>query len=245
MAIEVFNRIEKKYLITEDVYGKFFDKIIPYMEMDAFCKDGKFYSINNIYFDTENNDLIRTSIDKPAYKEKLRLRSYGVPEFNDIVFLEIKKKYNGIVKKRRTLLKLNQAYDFLFDGIMPSEGDYLNAQVLKELKFFMEFYNPVAKLFLAYDRVAMFGKDDENLRITADRNIRTRRDDLRLEDGDYGDKLLQDGQVLIEIKTASSFPVWLVDILTELDMKGTSFSKYGTEYRQFMDNTLQKRGAIC
>ncbi len=118
-------------------------------------------------------------------------------------------------------------------------------KVLKELKFFMEFYNPVAKLFLAYDRVAMFGKDDENLRITADRNIRTRRDDLRLEDGDYGDKLLQDGQVLIEIKTASSFPVWLVDILTELDMKGTSFSKYGTEYRQFMDNTLQKRGAIC
>lgn len=190
MAIEVFNRIEKKYLITEDVYGKFFDKIIPYMEMDAFCKDGKFYSINNIYFDTENNDLIRTSIDKPVYKEKLRLRSYGVPEFNDIVFLEIKKKYNGIVNKRRTLLKLNQAYDFLFDGIMPSEGDYLNAQVLKELKFFMKFYNPVAKLFLAYDRVAMFGKDDENLRITADRNIRTRRDDLRLEDGDYGDKLL-------------------------------------------------------
>lgn len=235
MAIEVFNRIEKKYMITEDVCDKFIKKISPYMETDEFCKDGKMYPINNIYFDTKDNDLIRTSIDKPIYKEKLRLRSYGIPSIDDIVFLEIKKKYRGVVNKRRTLLTLRQAYAFLFEGIMPEEGEYLNRQVLNELKFFMEYYKPAAKLFLAYDRVAMFGKEDSNLRITFDRNIRSRRNDLRLENSDRGEKLLADNLVLLEIKTSTSFPLWLVDILDEFDMKGISFSKYGTEYKNYME----------
>lgn len=238
MAIEVFNRIEKKYLISEDIYDKFYEAIKDYMDVDEFCQNGKFYSINNIYFDTDENDLIRTSLDKPVYKEKLRLRSYGVPKLEDKVFLEIKKKYRGIVNKRRTILTLQQAYDFLFDGIIPSEGDYLNEQVIKELDFFMKFYSPKAKLFLAYDRMAMFGKEDNDLRITFDRNIRTRRDNLRLEKGDEGSQLLEKGMVLLEIKTPTSFPLWLTSILTENDMKGVSFSKYGTEYKNYVLNEM-------
>lgn len=238
MAIEVFNRIEKKYLISEDIYDKFYEAIKDYMDVDEFCQNGKFYSINNIYFDTDANDLIRTSLDKPVYKEKLRLRSYGVPKLEDKVFLEIKKKYRGIVNKRRTILTLQQAYDFLFDGIIPSEGDYLNEQVIKELDFFMKFYSPKAKLFLAYDRMAMFGKEDNDLRITFDRNIRTRRDNLRLEKGDEGSQLLEKGMVLLEIKTPTSFPLWLTSILTENDMKGVSFSKYGTEYKNYVLNEM-------
>ncbi len=234
MAIEVFNRIEKKYLITEDTYNKFYAEIESYMEVDEFCRNGNFYSINNIYFDTDSDELIRTSIDKPVYKEKLRLRSYGIPKMDDMVFLEIKKKYCGIVNKRRTLLTLAQAYDFLFDGTIPSEGDYLNIQVIKELEFFMRFYKPKAKLFLAYDRMAMFGREDNDLRITFDRNIRTRRDNLRLELSDEGEQLLDKGIVLLEIKTPTSFPLWLTGILTELEMKGVSFSKYGAEYRHFL-----------
>lgn len=106
MAIEVFSRYEKKYLLTEDVYLWLLDKITPYMEPDKFNKNGQLYNIANIYYDTPKDALIRASIEKPVYKEKLRLRSYGVPSLNDKVFLEIKKKYKGLVNKRRTTLRL-------------------------------------------------------------------------------------------------------------------------------------------
>lgn len=234
MAIEVFNRVEKKYLIDEDTYRVFSELIEPYMEADEFCANDNFYSINNIYYDTDTDELIRNSIDKPVYKEKLRLRSYGVPELNDMVFLEIKKKFNGVVNKRRTVIRLSQAYDFLDNGIVPGDGDYLNMQVVRELKYFIEFYKPKPKVFLKYDRKALFGKEDNDLRITFDKNIRARREDLRLEAGDAGERLLEDGKILMEIKTTTSFPLWLTSILTKYEIKGVSFSKYGTEYKKFI-----------
>lgn len=234
MAIEVFNRVEKKYLIDEEAYRMFSELIEPYMEADEFCVNDNFYSINNIYYDTDTDELIRNSIDKPVYKEKLRLRSYGVPELNDMVFLEIKKKFDGVVNKRRTVIRLSQAYDFLDNGIVPEEGNYLNMQVVRELKYFIEFYKPKPKVFLKYDRKALFGKEDDDLRITFDKNIRTRREDLRLEAGDAGEQLLEDGKILMEIKTTTSFPLWLTSILTKYEIKGVSFSKYGTEYKKFI-----------
>ncbi len=234
MAIEVFNRVEKKYLIDEDAYRMFSELIEPYMKADEFCVNDNFYSINNIYYDTDTDELIRNSIDKPVYKEKLRLRSYGVPELNDMVFLEIKKKFDGVVNKRRTVIRLSQAYDFLDNGIVPEEGNYLNMQVVRELKYFIEFYKPKPKVFLKYDRKALFGKEDDDLRITFDKNIRTRREDLRLEAGDAGEQLLEDGKILMEIKTTTSFPLWLTSILTKYEIKGVSFSKYGTEYKKFI-----------
>lgn len=236
MAIEVFNRVEKKYLISEEIYEIFNSEIEKYMETDKYCKNGNYYSINNIYYDTETDELIRTSIEKPVYKEKLRLRSYGIPTLDKKVFLEIKKKYKGVVNKRRTKLLLQQAYDFTEKGIIPTEGDFINHQVVRELDYFIKFYKPLPKLFLAYDRMAMFGKEDANLRITFDRNIRTRRDNLRLEWGDEGEQLLEKGQVLMEIKTPTSIPLWLTEILTRLEIKNNSFSKYGTEYRNYILN---------
>lgn len=236
MAIEVFNRVEKKYLISEDVFGKFYEEISSYMEYDNYCKGGTHYSINNIYYDTENHALIRASIEKPVYKEKLRLRSYGIPTPDRLVFLEIKKKYKGVVNKRRTKLKLSQAYDFVNDGLVPTEGEYINHQVVKELDYFIKFYEPKPQLFLAYDRVAMFCREDNDLRITFDKNIRTRRENLRLEFGDEGEQLLDKGQVLVEIKTPTSIPLWLTEILTRLEIRNISFSKYGTEYKQFILN---------
>lgn len=233
MAVEVFNRVEKKYLIDEDMYGIFSELIEPYMEADAFCVKDNFYSINNIYYDTDTDELIRNSIEKPVYKEKLRLRSYGVPELNDMVFLEIKKKFNGVVNKRRTVIRLSQAYDFLDNGIVPEEENYLNMQVVRELKYFIEFYKPKPKVFLKYDRKALFGKEDNDLRITFDKNIRARRENLRLEAGDAGEQLLEGGKILMEIKTTTSFPLWLTSILTKYEIKGISFSKYGTEYKKF------------
>lgn len=242
MAIEVFNRVEKKYLIDVDTYNEFCRAIEPFMNNDKFSADGKFYSINNIYYDTDTDELIRRSIDKPPYKEKLRLRSYGVPELEDKVFLEIKKKFKGIVNKRRTLIRLYRAYDFLDKGIVPKSGSYMNEQVIKELKYFIDFYNPKPKLFLKYDRKALFGKEDSDLRITFDTNITTRRYDLRLEAGEYGEKLLEEDKILMEIKTIDSFPLWLTNILTELEIKSNSFSKYGTEYLKYIQNNMKGTG---
>ena len=106
--------------------------------------------------------------------------------------------------------------------------------MIRELEYFMDFYKPKPKVFLKYDRMALFGKDDPDLRITFDKNIRTRRDNLRLETGEEGELLLEEGKILLEIKTGTCFPLWLTTILTENDIKGVSFSKYGTEYQKFM-----------
>ncbi len=234
MAIEVFNRVEKKYIIDDYSYHVLNEKLKDYMVEDRFCMGNKFYSISNIYFDTWDDELIRRSIDKPVYKEKLRLRSYGIPNLDDKVFLEIKKKYKGVVNKRRTILQLDEAYEFLLKNKSPKPNPYINEQVLNELKYFMKLYQPLPKLYLAYDRKALFGKEDEELRITFDTNIRTRRERLRLELGDDGESLLQKGTWLMEIKTIGSMPVWLSEILTGLEIYGCSFSKYGTEYKKYI-----------
>ena len=138
MAIVVFSRYEKKYLIDDSTYRYIIDSISDHMVPDKYSKNGEFYNIANIYYDTLDDALIRASIEKPVYKEKLRLRSYGVPELDDKVFLEIKKKYKGLVNKRRTKLKLCEAYDLTMDGIYPEIQDYMNPQVLSEIEYFLK-----------------------------------------------------------------------------------------------------------
>ena len=239
MAIEVFNRYEHKYLITREQYMHLNKVLIKYMDTDKYNKNGDLYTICNIYYDTECNDLIRTSLSKPDYKEKLRLRSYGIPsDSNSKVFLEIKKKCGGLVNKRRTALTLAQAYSFSETGIPPDIDGTMNGQVIKELKYFIELYRPVPKLFLAYDRMAFFDRESGNLRISFDTNIRTRRENVLFGYGDCGEHLLDNGMYLMEIKTSLAKPLWLTKLLCELEIKRQSFSKYGTEYKHFLRQTL-------
>ena len=235
MAIEVFNRYEKKYIIDEDTFHKLTYQIADYMNPDAYNRNGEAYRISNIYYDTENDQLIRASIEKPVYKEKLRLRAYGTPELTDTVFVEIKKKYNGIVNKRRTSMTLKDAYDYLDSGVQPDfEHNKINRQVLKEIDYFKDFYKLQPKLYLSYDRFAYFEKDDGDFRITFDKNITTRREDVRLEHGSYGNKLLPDGQYLMEVKISGAVPLWFTKIISGLNIYPVSFSKYGTEYKQYV-----------
>ncbi len=235
MAIEVFNRYEHKYLLDEETYKKVIKIMDAHMELDKYNKGHRPYTIANIYFDTKDDYLIRHSLEKPEYKEKLRLRAYGVPNESTKVFLEIKKKFNGIVNKRRTTLRLKEAYDFVRTGNAPVQKDYMNAQVVKEISYFLKCYDLNPKVYLAYDRIAYFEKGNPDLRISFDRNIRSRRCDVALEDGDYGNLLLDDGVYLMEIKTATAKPLWLSRMLTELDIKRESFSKYGTEFKQYIN----------
>lgn len=232
MAIEIFNRYENKYLLDTETFCKVRKVINEHMNADAYNKNGECYTIANIYYDTPDDHLVRNSLSKPVYKEKLRLRAYGVPDFDTVVFLEIKKKFKGLVNKRRTPIKLCEAYEFLKDGKCDDIKPYMNGQVTKELNCFMSRYNLMPKVYIAYDRLAYFEKDNNDLRISFDTNIRTRRHDLGLERGDYGKHLLDEDTWLMEIKTSSAMPMWLVYMLDELEIKRRSFSKYGTEFKQ-------------
>ncbi len=240
MAIEVFNRYEHKYLLDKETFEKVIKSLDEHMDMDSHNKNHIPYTIANIYFDTPDDFLIRTSLSRPAYKEKLRLRSYGVPDRDSTVFLEIKKKFKGIVNKRRTQLTLDEAYKFISSGKAPEPKEFMNTQVLHELEYFMKIYDLFPKLYLAYDRIAYFEKSNKDLRISFDMNIRSRRYDLALEKGDYGEKLLPDNVYLMEIKTALAKPLWLTHMLTGLDIKRRSFSKYGTEFKNFVNQTKCK-----
>lgn len=240
MAIEVFNRYEHKYMLSRPVFNKVLEVMDEHMVSDKYNKDRKPYTIANIYFDTPDDYLVRTSLSKPEYKEKLRLRAYGVPDGESTVYLEIKKKYKGIVGKRRTALKLFEAYDFAVFGKRPETKAYMNEQVLREIEYFLKVYSPVPKLYLAYDRIAYFERGNDDLRISFDMNIRSRRYDLRLERGDYGEKLLSDDTVLMEIKTSLAKPLWLVGMLNEFGIKRQSFSKYGTEFKNMVNGAENK-----
>ena len=238
MAQEVFNRYEHKYLIDKKTYEKLIPILEKYMELDRYNEGRKPYTISNIYYDTKDDYLIRKSLDKPSYKEKLRLRAYGVPNKDTKVFLEIKKKFNGLVNKRRTALSLSEAYDFTKTGKKPAQKEYMNMQVSKEIEYFLKMYKLFPKLYLAYDRIAYFGKEDAELRISFDTNIRTRRYDVRLERGDYGTRLLEKDVYLMEIKTSLAKPLWLTNALSGLCIKRVNFSKYGTEYKKHLTEEI-------
>ena len=237
MSIEVFNRYEHKYMLNRETFEKVIKILDEHMIMDMHNKSYEPYTISNIYLDTHDDFLVRTSLSKPVYKEKLRLRTYKVPTMDSTVFLEIKKKFNGIVNKRRTKLKLSEAYDFLASGKAPEPKEYMNLQVLRELEYFMKIYDLSPKLYLAYDRIAYFEKGNDDLRISFDMNIRSRRYDLALEKGDHGEKLLPDDVYLMEIKTSLAKPLWLTHLLSELNINRTAFSKYGTEFKNMINCT--------
>lgn len=238
MAIEVFNRKEIKYLITDEDKAALFSIIEKYMNSDAYNKDGKTYSICNLYLDTESDELIRKSLEKPFFKEKIRLRSYGKVSLTDNVFLESKKKFDGVVNKRRTTFVLQDAYEYFENGNI-IENPQMNKQVMKEINYIMNMYNLKPRVFISYDRLAFFEKNNSDFRLTLDTNIQTRRDNLRLDYDIYGNQLLQPGQWIMEAKAFKAFPLWFVHFLSEQKIFQTSFSKYGTEYRNYI-NTLEK-----
>ncbi|WP_235946246.1 polyphosphate polymerase domain-containing protein [Saccharibacillus alkalitolerans] len=233
MAIEVFNRYESKYLMDHAAYERIYGALLEYMEKDEYNKN-EFYCISNLYFDTPHDSLIRQSLAKPKYKEKLRLRAYGVPNEDAKVYLEIKKKVFGLVNKRRTALKLSEAYEFVRTGRPPKLQPYMNAQVLSEIEYFLRLYDLEPKVYLSYDRKALFDKTSRDLRITFDTNIRCRRYDVNLECGDYGEQLMEPRQWLMEVKAEKTVPAWLSKMLSEHGLYRTSFSKYGNEYKKLV-----------
>jgi len=194
--------------------------LLPHLKKDEYPR----YTICNLYFDNANNDLIRHSLDLPVYKEKLRLRSYGTPADSDTVFLEIKRKYNGMVAKRRVAMPLAEARAYIDSGKMPSAG----GQKLAEIDYLIRLYGLKPKVYLSYDREAYSGED--GLRLTFDTDIRCRANDLSLASGTYGLSLLLPGQRIMEIKCDAAFPLWLTHLLAGHKIFPAGYSKYGNFY---------------
>lgn len=231
MAQTVFNRVEKKFLLSRDKYETIWEELMEHMQVDAYGA----HTICNLYYDTPTDELIRNSIEKPVYKEKLRLRSYGIPDQDTDVFLEIKKKYDGIVNKRRIVLGLEEAYAYLNEHRKPDK----ESQILNEMNYFLSHYNLEPKVYLAYERVALFGKEDNEFRVTFDTNIRSRTNDLRLELGAEGEYILEPGNHLMEVKITNSTPLWFAKLLSKHELASSSFSKYGAFYKKQVQETMQ------
>lgn len=220
----IFKRYELKYLITQEQKRKILEAIEPYMALDKYGLT----TIRNLYFDTDDYRLIRRSIEKPSYKEKLRIRSYSKAESNSTVFVELKKKYKHVVYKRRIALPEKEAMNWLCSNV-----DNINTQISKEIDYFFEYYKTLhPTVFLAYDREAYYTKDKSDFRLTFDNNILFRAEDLSLKSEAYGTPILDEGLVLMEIKCSGGIPIWMTKILSELKIYKTSFSKYGTVYRE-------------
>ncbi len=230
--MDVFRRREIKYLITDQQRSALEAALAKHMEPDRFPHS----SIRNIYYDTPDFRLIRYSLEHPVYKEKLRIRCY---DSGGQVFLEMKKKYKGIVYKRRVQVSQALAYAFM-EGKCPLP----DSQIGRELTYFRDFYqNLQPQVFLWYERDSWLGKKDAGLRLTMDRDIFYRTEDLRMDSLGGGEAVLEPGWSLMEVKAENAIPLWLTELLARLQIAKVSFSKYGRAYEQELRRRMQeKRG---
>ena len=220
----VFKRYELKYMLTLEQKEKVISAIEPYMKLDKYGRT----TIRNLYYDTDTYLLIRRSIEKPAYKEKLRLRSYSKADLNSSVFVELKKKYKHIVYKRRVSVQNREAEKWL-SGEKHTD---IHSQITDEIDYFLSCYGKLRPVvFLSYEREAYYCCDNSDFRVTFDDNILCRQENLSLEENAYGTLILPEGKILMEIKCSGGIPLWMTEILSKEKIYKTSFSKYGTAYK--------------
>ncbi len=219
---DVFKRIEQKYILSKIEYDKMQKIIDKYFLKDIYY-DNKIY---NIYFDNDNKDIVINSLEKPRYKRKLRVRSYGIPKNDDTIYFEIKKKYNGMVYKRRVMLTLLEYNNYINKGILPGR----DMQIMKEIDYIIKYYKLHPYMFLAYDRLSYYCKNNINFRITFDSNLRSRYDKLELNNSNLDELYFENNNYIMEVKCINSLPMWFVSYLSDNKIYPVSFSKIGNIY---------------
>lgn len=224
----IFQRYEFKYLMDTRQLQAVLNAMAPHMVPDEYSHS----SIRNLYLDTPNFRLIRNSLEKPIYKEKIRMRSYGRAGMDAPVFVELKKKYRSVVYKRRISMPQEQAL-----GCVAGREPWPESQIGAELAYAADFYRALRPaVFLSYERDSFRGVEDEDFRVTFDTSIRYRREELTLDSDTWGIPILAPNQVLMEVKVAGGLPLWMVHVLSEQGIFKTSFSKYGTAYEDILLN---------
>lgn len=227
MAVSVFERKETKYIITSWQHDKLLEALKNRMEPDKFGVT----RICNIYFDTDDYRVIRDSIEKPKYKQKLRLRTYGVPQYDSPAFVELKKKLNGIVYKRREIMPYIDAMRLLINREKPEK----QTQILREIEWVLDTAEGLGPaMVLCYDRCAYVGVEDPELRMTMDTNITYRIHDFDLSLGSYGDTLMDSSRYVLELKTNGAMPLWLAEAFDRLFIYPGSYTKYGNAYKKML-----------
>lgn len=227
----VFKRYELKYMLTLEQKAKVLAAMEPYMKLDKYGRT----TIRNIYYDTDTYLLIRRSIEKPAYKEKLRIRSYSKADADSTVFVELKKKYKSVVYKRRISLPEEEAMEW----ISGERHCHKHTQIANEIDYFLDYYKTLhPAVFLSYEREAFYARDGSDFRVTFDDNILCRQEDLSLASEVYGTPILPEGKVLMEIKCSGGIPLWMTHVLSREHIYKTSFSKYGTAYQTMIFSQL-------
>ena len=227
MKNEIFRRIEKKYVINKEQYEELKKALEGHMREDRYGRS----VVCNIYFDSDDYSLIRNSITKPYYKDKVRLRSYNTPDEDSKVFLEIKRKCGKVVGKRRIEMNLNQAKKYLIDR---EDVDVNNKQIKNELDYYFDFYNLKPKMYVAYDREAYYEIGNDDFRVTFDNNILARQYDLELSKGKYGKRILDEELYVMEIKTLGVIPLWFVHAINKCNIQPGHYSKYGVAYEELV-----------
>lgn len=228
----VFERYEIKYLLNRRQKERVLRAMEPCMEPDGYGRS----VIRNLYYDTDTYRLARTSLEKPVYKEKLRVRSYRAASPEDRVFVELKKKYDSVVYKRRVGIAEGQAMAYLAGETSAP----VRTHITEEIDYFLKFYQTLRpRVFLSYEREAFYAREPGCLRVTLDENLLFREEDLSLGCGVYGEALLEPGQTLMEVKTPGGIPLWMVKILSEERIRRASFSKYGSAYQTMF---MRERG---
>jgi len=223
----VFKRYELKYLLTEEQKQTVLEAMVPYMALDSYGRT----TIRNVYFDTDNYRLIRHSIEKPAYKEKLRIRSYVKASPDSHVFVELKKKYKHVVYKRRISMPEAEAMDW----VLGKAHCQAATQITAEIDYFVQYYGTLRPvLFLSYEREAYYSLDGSDFRVTFDESILCRQEKLSLKEDTYGQSILPQGMTLMEIKCCGGIPLWMTKVLSEEKIYKTSYSKYGTAYQSII-----------
>lgn len=221
--VNKFERKEIKFILSISEYNNLLEEMSKFMKIDKYGK----VLISNVYFDTPNYKLIRQSIDKPLYKEKLRVRSYG--DNHEKLFVELKKKYKGIVYKRRFVTFYEEVESFLVN----KEEIENKTQIIKEIDYFIKFHeNILPAFYLSYEREAFYGIENEDFRITFDHNIKARNNDVFNFEYKKGFLVLPEDKVVLEVKTNEGFPTWLKDFFNKNNIKKQSFSKYGEAYKK-------------
>ena len=235
---ENFARVETKYMLTlpqaEILQQGLFRRGFRRMNFGS-------PRVQSLYYDSSDYRLIRASLERPAYKEKLRLRAYGDSGGLSKGYVEIKKKYNGVVYKRRTAMGLQEVSEALCLGRLPAEA----GQVGREASWMLQHYGLVPAAVITYDRDAWFCETDPGVRITFDRNLSFRRRFLDLNACVPGLPLLREDLRLVEIKTNGTCPLWLARLLYEASAQRTHFSKYGLAYRNYILPDSEGSGAKC
>ena len=232
----IFKRYEKKYIITREQYAALEDALLRHMKPDSFGE----YLVQNLYFDTDGWDVVRASIEKPLYKEKMRLRCYGEMSQESELFLEIKKKYKGMVYKRRIAIPAK----ILPAGSVLSVVSANASQIAREFDFYIKTNTVSEKVYISYHRAAFVGIADRDLRVTFDTDIRFRLDGLDYSHPGDGHFILPRDKMLMEVKTPGGMPLWVARTLCENKIFPTTFSKFGVCYTNHIFKKFEEERTV-